>query len=299
MKAVILEIRDGLAAALREDGVVVRTRANGASVGDTIELRSETVVLPSRRTRFWRTAVAAMLVLALTGGSLSFMGNTASAYVSLDTEDTSIEMSVNAFGQVIGVRALDEGSSKMAETLSRELRRKPMEDALHAAVMRLCPEDPGGSGVRTVVAGITAGSDGRRAELAQKVERTFGRDGRGDIRFRTMPLTPQERRDADAHDMSPGRYAMEQRGEPFPPPPPPGGFDPGDRDDWDDRFNEDDARGPFDDDEERDDDRDAPDDAHEDPGDDTEDEEDGRGAPNDGTDDEDDGPDDGDDPDDD
>lgn len=231
MKAVILEIRDGLAAALREDGVVVRTRADGAAVGDTIELKTETVVLPSRRRRIARTAAAAMLVLVLTGGSLTYMGNTASAYVSLDTEEVSVELSVNTFGRVIGVRALDDASGETAKALARELHNKPMDAALDAARERLCG---GEERAQTVVAGVTAGNDNRRSELKSAVERSFGQDG-GAVRLCALSMTPQERRDADAHSMSPGRYAMEQRGESFPPPPPGGEAPFDDREDWKDR----------------------------------------------------------------
>ena len=48
MKAVVLEIRDGEAAILREDGVVVRVRRQ-CEVGDTIELAEEKKILS------WRT----------------------------------------------------------------------------------------------------------------------------------------------------------------------------------------------------------------------------------------------------
>ena len=71
MKAIILEVRDGYAAALREDGLVVKTRQL-AAVGETVELSEKVVQFPSQGRRIARTAVAAALALAVTGGAYTY-----------------------------------------------------------------------------------------------------------------------------------------------------------------------------------------------------------------------------------
>ena len=312
MKAVILEIRDGYAAALREDGVVVKTRNfGGRGVGESIELTAEvTRVLPSRRRRFARSAVAALLALAVTGGTLGYMTTTASAYVSLDTEDTSVELTVNHFGRVIGVRALDSGSESLAAELLPDVRHLRIEDAMDAAAEHLGRGSEGCS----VLVGVSSGSASRSSELSEAAERSFERgDG---MTVQTVSVSPDERSEAMRQDRSGGRYAYEQHfGRPFegfarpdgehaPPPqggpafgPPPEGappqaarsFDPDDfdDDDWDgdDAFDEPDDDDDFDEpDEDGDldepdddgdfDDRDDPDDDFDEP-DDPDDDDDG------------------------
>jgi len=227
MKAVILEIKDGVAAALREDGVVVRTRQAGR-VGDTIELTAEvSPVLLSRRKRLLRSAVAAVLALAVTGGTLTYTTTTASAYVTLDTEESSVELSVNHFGRVIGVRALNEASEDFASELAREVRHKPMEDALDRAVSRL--ESDGAP--QMLVAGVTAHSDRRISAITDTVERCVDAGGFDDLDLYTLPVSPEQRRDAMRMDKSAARCAFEQRDD-F------RGWHPHDERDEDDRYDD-------------------------------------------------------------
>lgn len=113
MKAIILERRGEYAAALREDGVVVRTRRSG-EVGDAIELRAEIVRFPGHRQKRMRSAVAAALAVVILGGSYTYTTASACSYVSLDVEETSVELSVNRLGRVIGVRGLNGDSAAAA-----------------------------------------------------------------------------------------------------------------------------------------------------------------------------------------
>ena len=84
MKAIILEVKDGYAAALREDGLIVKTRRL-AEVGETVELNEKVVRFPSQGKRVLRTAVAAALILAVTGGTYTYTNVAAASYVTLDT----------------------------------------------------------------------------------------------------------------------------------------------------------------------------------------------------------------------
>jgi len=232
MKAVVLEIKDGVAAALREDGVVVRTSA-ACRVGETIELDAAERTKArgrTRRARWLRTAVAAVLALTLTGGTY-YTTSVAAAYVSLDTEETSVEFSVNRLGQVIGVQAMNEESQALAETLRGDVRRKPVEDALNAAMHRLYDEGflHEGAEKETVVAGVTAGNSARCARLSEAVERSVGCEGGRGAALYLEEVTPLERREARARELSGGRYLFEQRQGGFPGAggPPPGALPPG------------------------------------------------------------------------
>ena len=114
MKGIVLEKRNGFAAVLREDGLVVKARVQ-AGVGETVELNDAAAPKRGRPAlRIVRTAVAAVLALAITGGAYGYTNVAAASYVTLDTEETSVELSINRMGRVVGVRALDEGSEELA-----------------------------------------------------------------------------------------------------------------------------------------------------------------------------------------
>ena len=232
MKGIVLEKRDGFAAVLREDGLVVKARVS-AAVGETVELTDVTAAAPKRRRpvlRVVRTAVAAALALAVTGGAYTYTNVAAASYVTLDTEETSVELSINRVGRVVGVRALDEDSEELAQALYADVRRKPVEDAVDAAMLRM-------DGAGTVVAGIMGENDRRTASLQEAVERGASRGEHDGMEFIALEISREERREAGERDMSAGRFAFERDGGrwpgemlappspdgmlPPPPPPPP------------------------------------------------------------------------------
>ncbi|MBR3561623.1 MAG: hypothetical protein IKN81_08900 [Oscillospiraceae bacterium] len=204
MKAIILEVKDGYAAALREDGLVVKTKQMG-EVGTTVELNEKTVAFPARGRRAARTAVAAALALAVTGGAYTYTNVAEASYVTLDTEETSVELAVNRVGRVVKVRALDEDSAALARELSANVRRMKVEDAVDEAMTRM-------DGASTVVAGVTGENEKRSADLQDAVERGMERRERGDTELVTLEISRDERRAAGEQDMSAGRWAFERGG---------------------------------------------------------------------------------------
>lgn len=228
MKAIILERRGDYAAALCEDGTIVKTRVSGA-VGETVELAAETVAFQVKKTRRWmRSAVAAALALAVTGGALGYMGTTASAYVSLDVEDSAIELTVNHFGRVIAVRAVSDDAQALAENLDAELRHRPAAEAIGHAMDRLRDEGYLSGADDTVIAGVASDDDRRAAALAQSVEAAVG----GAHPLFVSEGSRAEREQALSQRQSVGRFFYERR----------------DPDDWNEERDEDDQ-----DDEERED----------------------------------------------
>lgn len=211
MKGIVLEKRDGFAAVLREDGLVVKARVQ-AEVGETVELSAAPAAAPKRgrpAMRILRSAVAAVLALVLTGGVYTYTNVAAASYVTLDTEETSVELSINRMGRVVGVRALDEDSEELAKALYADVRRKPVEDAVDAAMGRM-------DGAGAVVAGILGENERRAASLQQAVERGVDRGGHGDMEFVALAVSREDRREAGERDMSAGRFAFERDGGRWP-----------------------------------------------------------------------------------
>ena len=165
MKAIILERWGDEAAVLCEDGTFLNRRVSG-EIGETVELNAEVVALPVKQKNRWmRSAVAAALALTVTGGTLGYMGGTASAYVSLDVEESSIELTVNHFGRVIAVNAVSGDADELAESLSAEVKHQTVERALNHTMIRLRDEGYLDDENDTVIAGVTADNTKRAAKL--------------------------------------------------------------------------------------------------------------------------------------
>lgn len=206
MKAIILERRGDYAAVLCEDGVIVKTRQSG-EVGETIELKAETVTFPAKKkSRRLRSAVAAALVLAVTGSALGYMGGTASAYVSLDVEDSSIELAVNHFGRVIAVSAVSEDAEELAASLSGEVKHQRVEDALDHTMERLRDRGYLDDESDAVIAGVASDNGKRASELTQSVESAVG----GGHTVYVSESSRAEREQAIEQKISVGRFGFER-----------------------------------------------------------------------------------------
>ncbi len=205
MKALILESKDGRAVALWEDGQVI-TVPGEWTVGETADLpEGKAVSFPRRKRRWVQAVVAASLAFVVLTGSYTYTTAWACSYVSLETEEAAVELAVNRLGQVIEVKALDENSAELAQTLTDQLRRKPVEDAVELAVERL-KEDGRVARQETVVAGVTDENEQRGAQLTEKLDR--GEE------LQAVEVSPEQRREAQEQNMGGGRFVREQTAPP-------------------------------------------------------------------------------------
>ena len=139
MKAVIVDFRDGHAAALRDDGCVVKIRDAGYELGQVIELHER--VQPRWRRTVFSLAAAAALLLSIGGAAYATPYGT----VTLDA-DSSIQYTINMFDYVLDVQAKnEEGEALLAELDIRHIRHRPVDSAITSAMQQLeqrrAPED--------------------------------------------------------------------------------------------------------------------------------------------------------------
>ncbi len=205
MKAVVLEVRDGLAAVLREDGTVEKLRRD-CQIGETIELPEEGKVLhfPAKATK-WVAAAAAAVIVMTAGGAYGY--NTAYAYshVILDG-DASVEYVLNRKDRVIRVNAVNEGG----ETLAEELNASGVKNATLSDAMAITTELLEGRGAENergsnIVIRVSSRRDDREQRLSDELDDFFskhsdegwsayvtnGNGGRGDSPARS-PGEPAE-----------------------------------------------------------------------------------------------------------
>jgi len=127
MRAVVLEIRNGKAAVLREDGTVLKIRGNYA-VGETIELK-ESSFSPMQ---FRSVLMSFVLIIALVFGSYNYTTVQAAGYITTD-EETGIQLVLNRRDQVIDIIASNENGEILKEELLKEnVKGKVYAEAVHA-----------------------------------------------------------------------------------------------------------------------------------------------------------------------
>ena len=116
MNAVIVDIQGRYAAALREDGSVVRIRNHNYEIGQQLDLHD---IKPSGLPRVWKRAIsgaAAALLIVVAGAGTAY----AMPYgtVTLDTDtDSSLVYTINCFDYVLDV----QGGNESGKTLLLEM----------------------------------------------------------------------------------------------------------------------------------------------------------------------------------
>ncbi len=161
MKAVIVELNNGYAAALTDDGCIKKIVNKDYAIGQVIELKTRN----ARKLAVWAASAAAAVVLC----TVSVWAYASPyAYVSLDV-NPSIEYSVNRFNRVLSARAVNEDGSEILNGLA--LNNKSIEDAVRETVRKIAQagyfsgEEPGG-----VVVAAASGDEQAAEELADEIK---------------------------------------------------------------------------------------------------------------------------------
>ncbi len=209
MKAVVLEIRNGFAAALRDDGVVVKIRRK-CSVGDVIEINEKEGSTSRGRYRFMRSAAAAAAALVLIGGgagTYTYQTAFACSYVSLDI-NPSIDFVLNRMDKVISVDALNEDAEPVVEILEEEgVRGDSLEEALEKTQTILIEnnyitEDE----LDYVLINVASDSDKRKEKLGKAANQVFGQNEES-VQLVVTEGTTKEHEKAAEFGISSGRYS--------------------------------------------------------------------------------------------
>lgn len=216
MKGVVLEIRKNKAAVLLEDGSVSKVKNLDYRVGEEILLKNPALE-PVRRVA---AIAAAVIVLGFAGGAGVYA--TPYTYVSFDV-NPSIEYTVNRFGRVISVEAVDEeGQKVLDEATPGMIRNRTIEEALgntYEAVKRIgyfsdASED---SLLVAAACGNTDDASKMTEKLTKYLRNKVNKD-QLEAPVEGLSLSNQERLEARESGLSMGRYELvkqikEQSGE--------------------------------------------------------------------------------------
>ncbi|MBQ9512997.1 MAG: hypothetical protein IJR58_07370 [Lachnospiraceae bacterium] len=204
MKAVVLEVKNGYAAVMKEDGTVVKVRRD-CEVGETIEVRKHSGIRKfSKATQLIAAAAAAILVFTGTFG-YNYLGVEAYSYVSVDV-NPSIEYTLNRLDRVVAVEAVNEEAEAVVSALEAEsIKNKPIEEALAITEEVLSENGYLADEEACMLVNIAPGDEGRKERLEAAASNAF-RDRPDDGRFEITTATPADRHHAREFGISAGRY---------------------------------------------------------------------------------------------
>lgn len=131
MDAVIVDLKGKKAAALDENGNVIKIPNANYAIGQKIRLQAVSQKRVPSLKRIGTVAAAAALILSIGTGTAYAMPY---GTVSLDA-DAAIEYTINRFDRVLSVRALnEEGEAVLADLDGHSLRFRPVEEAINTTL---------------------------------------------------------------------------------------------------------------------------------------------------------------------
>ena len=130
MKAIIVEIKNGLAAVLSDDGNIIKVKNRNYEIGQVITMKKQKIHITGKLA----VTAASAAVLFLASGIGIWAYTSPYSYVSLDV-NPSIEYTVNCFDLVIDVKAVnDDGEELLGQINLNNLNNKTIHAAVAATI---------------------------------------------------------------------------------------------------------------------------------------------------------------------
>ncbi|MBZ4671633.1 MAG: hypothetical protein PWQ76_606 [Clostridiales bacterium] len=207
MKAVIVEIKNPFAAAMTEDGRIIRLKNKNYAIGEVIEMKK---ISFSKKTIFAAAGIAAVLAFGCTG---IWAYNTPHTYVSLDV-NPSIEYELNVFDRVIDYTAVNDDGEAILENL--DLNNMDINDAIDQTIQEIASQgyltdsEPGGI--------VIAVADGDNEENSQEIADSLGEEAKSAVEeagvqaeIEAIGIGAQRVAEARALGVTPGKLNLVQK----------------------------------------------------------------------------------------
>ena len=220
MKAVVLEIRDGICAVMKEDGTVVKIKKQ-CEVGDVIELTEKAGIVPFPKTSSFRRiqAIVAVLVAAfvILGGTFHYTSTVkACAFVSMDV-NPSLEYVLNAKDCVLSVRAWNEDAEPIVDFLNGEgkVKGKLIDEAVSDTTRYLRELGYLGKEEKedNILVSVSTNDKNTSDRLASAVITAIETIEEKPVRVEVKEATLEEHSQAEQYGISTGRYVKAVEGK--------------------------------------------------------------------------------------
>ncbi|MEG2096977.1 MAG: hypothetical protein RRY65_02300, partial [Pseudoflavonifractor sp.] len=212
MNAIIVELKGAFAAALSDDGNVVRIENDNYVIGQVIEMKEMTSQKKTMLSRMIAAAACLVLLCGLGSGTYAYLAP--SSYVSLDV-NPSIEYTLNMFDRVLSVKAVNEDGAQILQEINlKDFNNKTIDEAVRLTLTEITKEGYFAAGNEGGIMIATSGKDHNKAEhLAQQlgqVVKTQCEENKQVVKIGTTAVDPAKMEEAKALGTTPGKLALIQ-----------------------------------------------------------------------------------------
>ena len=171
MKGVIVEIKNGKAIVLSDDGCVTQIRNQGHQIGEVILMNNQTAAQtrPSFAKRKFAAMAASIAALLLVSGGSAWAYATPYSYVSLDV-NPSITYTVNLFDRVIDYDVNDDAEQLLISNGAIQLKNMALEQAVKATIEAMVKDGYLKTTTNAIYIVAASNSDEKTAKLVSALE---------------------------------------------------------------------------------------------------------------------------------
>ncbi len=217
MKAVVLEIKNGMAAVMKEDGTVEKVKRE-CEVGDVIEISEKAKIHAFPRARkFQAVAAAAVAVLVLLGGTFHYRTSVkACTFVSMDV-NPSLEYVLNSRDRVLTVKAWNEDATPIVDFLNTKgkIKGRAIDEAISETTQYLKELGYLGQTEKedNILVSVATSDDAASERVAAVVRTAIEENEEIPVRIEVKQTTLEEHKQAEEYGISTGRYVKAVEGK--------------------------------------------------------------------------------------
>lgn len=205
MKAVIVECSNGAAVALCDDGTFRKLKNKSYSIGQELLIKQRR----SSNRMVQKLSICASLALVL----LSFAGIGSHSYVepysyvSLDI-NPSIEYALNRYDKVISVAGINTEGQQVVSSIESDIKNQNITTALGVTIGQLEKDHYiNQEGYNHVIVSVYSSNDTKAQSITSRVN-TFSAEKSDICSIDTIPVSKEEKDDADSLGITPGKLAL-------------------------------------------------------------------------------------------
>ncbi len=210
MKSIIVEINDGFAAVLSDDGCITKVKNNNYAIGQVIDLNINNT--NNYKTKKLLACVASVAILVLGFGASTWAYASPYSYVSLDV-NPSIEYIVNRFDRVLNVKAINDDGEEILNNIElKNLENKTIQKALSKTLEQIAEQgyfngDVEGGIVITTSGQNTQKSEDLALELQESIENELVEHG-DDVEVEVISVGLDRVEEANKLGVTPGKLNL-------------------------------------------------------------------------------------------
>ena len=207
MKAVIVEIRAAYAAALTDDGCVVKIKNRDYTIGETIDVAASPKI-EIRKTAKWVSSVAAAVVLCAVSAWSYWSPYT---YVSLDV-NPSIEYSVNRFDRVIEAHAVNGDGEEIIKNINVTNAR--VDQAVKTTIGRMAEDGYLDEDFCGIVISTSCKNEQKAGQLAEQLQKSAEEEAQtksSSVIVEAVSVDQQKMQEAKDMGVTPGKLNLVEK----------------------------------------------------------------------------------------